>query len=264
MKGAPAVPRSETANQPLIGPDDPPPVEWVNRDNQSPVLLVCEHAGQAVPARLNGLGLPPGAIDRHIGWDIGAEPLARRIAELLAAPLVLQRYSRLVVDCNRPPSSDGFIPLVSDQCVIPGNQHLGPQELLDRKRGIFDPLDVAITQGFASAPRKGAFAIHTFTRQMQGGDRREWDAGFLCRRDLAAANTLMTSIARARPDLVMAVNEPYQIDDVGDWFIPVHAEARGMRHTLIEVCNDQVQTDAQIEHWALLIADAIRDVLESI
>lgn len=255
---------TEFAENTLIGPDDPAPVEWANRNSQSPVLLLCEHAGQAIPARLEGLGLPPSTIDRHIGWDIGAEPLARLIADKLGAPLILQRYSRLVVDCNRPPTSDAFIPQVSDTFVVPGNQNLDPQAELERKRAIFDPLDAAITQGFEDAPRQAAFSIHTFTRQMQESERRTWDAGFLCRRDLPTAQTLMHRIARSQPSLRMGVNEPYQIEDGGDWFIPVHAEPRKMRHTLIEVCNDQVQNEKQIELWAQLIADAIGDVLETV
>ena len=61
-----------TSRTDLLQQHDPTPVEWVNRDSTSPVLLLCEHAGQAIPAQLAALGLPAGAIDLHIGWDIGA------------------------------------------------------------------------------------------------------------------------------------------------------------------------------------------------
>ena len=108
----------------FLGPADPAPVEWVNGESASPLFLVCEHAGQAIPAALGGLGLPPGAVDRHIGWDIGAEALARALAARLDAPLVLQRYSRLVIDCNRPPEHPSAMPAQSDGQVIPGNAAL--------------------------------------------------------------------------------------------------------------------------------------------
>ena len=243
--------------------NDPPPVEWVNRHSKCPVLLLCEHAGQAIPARLEGLELPEGAIDLHIGWDIGAERLARSISERLSAPLILQRYSRLVIDCNRPPGVKGSIPEVSDHVIIPGNQGLDLEARRQREMLIFEPLDTAISEGFKAAPRVAAFSIHSFTRQMQQGDRRKCDAGFLCRRDMTTAQHFVDSLGRTRPDLILAINEPYRIEDEGDWFIPKHAEPRGVRHCLIEVCNDQLESDTAVAHWADLLASSISEMLEA-
>lgn len=253
----------DTLTGPGAAKTDPAPVEWINPDSQSPVLLLCEHAGQAIPAHLDGLGLAEGVIDLHVGWDIGAERLARALAATLDAPLILQRYSRLVIDCNRPPGSEGSIPEISDHVVVPGNQRLSPQARHERQSLIFDPLDAAIGDGFTRAPRRAAFSIHSFTRQMHRGDRRACDAGFLSRRDLAAAHTFVESVSPMSPHLILAVNEPYQIDEDGDWFIPHHAEPRGVRHSLIEVCNDLLRTDGQIALWADLLAGAIADVLET-
>lgn len=242
---------------------DPVAVEWVQPDSDSPVLLVCEHAGQAIPQYLKGLALPPGAIDLHIGWDIGAERLARALAQALGAPLILQRYSRLVMDCNRPPEAPGAMPEVSDGIAVPGNLRLDAAERLKRRELIFDPFNRAIDHAFAVSPRRAAFSIHSFTRQMRDGDRRIWDAGFLCRRDPDTAQTLLKSIGRSAPHLTLALNEPYRIEDENDWFIPRHAEPRGVRHTLIEVCNDTLQTKAQIARWSDLISRAIEEVLQT-
>jgi predicted N-formylglutamate amidohydrolase len=66
-----------------------------------------------------------------------------------------------------------------------------------------------------------------------------------------------------RPDLILAINEPYQIEDEGDWFIPNHAEPRGVRHCLIEVCNDQLESDTAVAHWADLLARSISEMLET-
>jgi predicted N-formylglutamate amidohydrolase len=96
---------------------------------------------------------------------------------------------------------------------------------------------------------------------MYGGQRRPWDAGFLSRTDMVTAEALLDCVGRARPDLIMALNEPYQIDDDGDWFIPLHAEPRGIRHCLIEVCNDQLHSEAAVEAWAGLLVQAIGEAL---
>ncbi|MFY9239530.1 MAG: N-formylglutamate amidohydrolase [Roseovarius sp.] len=245
----------------LAAPGDPEAVEWVHPESKNAILLLCEHAGQAIPARLGGLGLPEGALDRHIGWDIGAERLARALATRLGAPLIIQRYSRLVLDCNRPAGSPGSIPAVSDGIAVPGNQGISDSDQAARQQMIFDPLNAAIDNAFARAPRRAAFSIHSYTRRMQDGVRRKWDAGFLSRRDLPTAQTFVDSIGRAEPGLTLAVNQPYQIETDGDWFIPHHAEPRGMRHSLVEVCNDQLETDAQVARWADLLAAAMGEIL---
>lgn len=238
--------------------NDPAPVEWINADSQVPILLLCEHAGQAIPQTLQGLGLPEGAIDLHIGWDIGAEQLARSIAAELGAPLILQRYSRLVIDCNRPPGAPSSIPQISDDTPVPGNQHLDPEDQSHREQSIFAPLDAAIAAGFMKAPRQATFSIHSFTRHMKRGVARSCDAGFLCRTDLPTAQSLMAHVSKTRPDLDLAINQPYQIESDGDWFIPHHAESRGVRHSLIEVCNDQLRTGEGIALWSRLLSQAIR------
>ena len=67
----------------------------------------------------------------HIAWDIGAEKVARLLSRLIDAPLLLQRYSRLAYDCNRPPESPDAIPEVSELTAIPGNRKLSA----DRQAG---------------------------------------------------------------------------------------------------------------------------------
>ena len=247
--------------QTLLSAADPAPVEQYNATSPSPILLLCEHAGQAVPQALDGLGLPDGEIDKHIGWDIGAEALARAIAAQLDCPLILQRYSRLVIDCNRPPGSDGSVPEVSDGIAVPGNTGLSQRDLNQRAREIFDPMDQAITTALNAHPRQAVFAIHSYTRHFQGFDR-PWDAGFLTRRDTQTAQGLMDAIHAVAPDLTLALNQPYQIDDASDWFIPRHAEPAGLRHTLIEVRNDHLRDAAGIARWADLLTGAIRAILE--
>lgn len=245
----------------LLSARDPVPVEWVNPDSVSPLLLVCEHAGRAVPSGLAGLGLPDGAIDAHIGWDIGALAVARRIAARLDAPLVAQRYSRLVIDCNRPPLSPGAIPACSDGIEVPANQAMSPQQRMARVREIFDPFAAAVEEGFARAPRRLAISIHSFTPAMRNRADRPWHAGFLARQDLDTSRRLIDHIAQAAPHLCLALNEPYQVDSETDWFIPTQCEARHIRHSLVEIRNDQVRTPDGQDLWAEYLSDAIRAIL---
>nr|WP_245730922.1 N-formylglutamate amidohydrolase [Rubrimonas cliftonensis] len=244
----------------LLAPGDPAPVEVVNAASAAPVLLLCEHAGRAVPAALAGLGVSGAVLSSHRGWDIGAEAVARGVAAKLGAPLVIQRYSRLVIDANRPPGSAQSILETSDGEAVPGNRGLSEAARRARVAEIFEPMDRAIVAAFERAPRRAAFSIHSFTPTL-GGAARPWRAGFLSRRDVATAQALMAAVRAALPGLTLALNEPYRIEDETDWFIPAHAEPRGLAHALIEIRNDQIDDAAGAALWVDLLADAISAVL---
>ncbi len=240
----------------LLGPGDPAPVEIVNASSRHPVLLVCEHAGQAIPKQLGDLGLQAGEIDRHIGWDIGAEGVARRMAALLGCACVIQRYSRLVIDCNRPPHAADAMPGISDGTEIPGNRNLASVDRTARVDAIFKPYDAALAGCLARQPRRAAFSIHSFTPRM-GGKPRPWDVGLLFRKDEQTSASLARMLGAADPDLVIGINEPYRIDDLSDWFVPVHCEPRGLAHSLIEIRNDRINTAAGQDRWAAMLAALI-------
>ena len=253
----------DVAIRPLLAPTDPEPVERLNADSAGPVFLLCEHAGRAIPAALGDLGISADVLNSHRGWDIGAEDVARGLAKKLGSPLVIQRYSRLVIDTNRPPYSPMAIPTVSDREEIPGNCGLSEDAKKDRIQSIFDPLDRAITETLICLPRRAAFSIHSFTPALDGVER-QWHAGFLSRKSLSTANALIASIRRVAPSLSLAVNEPYEIDDTTDWFIPRHAEELGLPHCLIEIRNDQIQSPEGVSFWVDLLDHAITEFMENL
>ena len=244
----------------LLSGKDPDPVELVNVHSDHPVVLVCEHAGQAVPTSLNGLGLSPGALDAHIGWDIGAREVTLRLAKALGTPAVLQRYSRLVIDCNRPPEAPDAVPAISDGVLVPENAGLDSKARQARVSEIFEPFNDATAALLDHPDRRAAFAIHSFTPSI-GGRTRPWDIGFLYRHDDKTSPLLRDAIAVIRPDLLIGMNEPYQIEDASDWFVPQHGEARGFAHSLIEIRNDQIVDVAGQEVFADLLSAAITDFL---
>ena len=76
---------------------------------------------------------------RHIAWDIGIAGVAEALSKHLDAHLIAQRYSRLVIDCNRPPERAEFDPAISEATTIPGNEGLAREAAAVRRRAIFDP-----------------------------------------------------------------------------------------------------------------------------
>ena len=247
-------------NGELLCRDDPIPFEIVNRDSTSPVLLVCEHAGRTIPAGLGDLGVDDCALRSHIAWDIGAATVARGVAADLDAPLVLQPYSRLVIDCNRPVEAVDSIPAVSDGIVIPGNVDLSVAERESRVGSVFQPFHDAITDRLDAVPRKVVLAIHSFTPVLDGLER-ELDIGFLFRKHAATSEHLARTLSERSNDIRIGFNEPYTITDISDWFVPVHGERRGLQHSLIEIRNDHLRTQADCARWASALADSIRALL---
>ncbi len=140
----------------------------VNEAGVSPYVLVCEHASNRLPKKLENLGLAAEDLQKHIAWDIGAEGVSRLLSRLLDAPLVLQRYSRLAYDCNRPPDSGGAIPEMSETTVIPGNKGLSASDKMARVEAIYWPfherlarmLDQRACEGRATS----LVTIHSFTK----------------------------------------------------------------------------------------------------
>src|SRR5947208_4148088 len=102
-------------------------------------FLTCDHAGRAIPRRLGRLGLPEDETRRHIAWDIGIGGVGRQLSRLLDAAVILQTYSRLVIDCNRDPNVPTSIPEISESTEIPGNRGLGETARAARVEAIFSP-----------------------------------------------------------------------------------------------------------------------------
>ena len=107
---------------------DSAPFTNFNQQGSAPVLVLCDHASNAVPSWIGDLGISSDALNSHIGWDIGALSMAERIAERANAPDIFAGYSRLALDCNRPLTHPDLIPEVSDGTEIPANIGLSREQ----------------------------------------------------------------------------------------------------------------------------------------
>lgn len=245
--------------QPLLAPDEPAAFRVEREHGRSPFLLICDHAGALVPRRLNSLGLRAGDLQRHIAWDVGAAGVAMQLAARLDAFLILQTYSRLVIDCNRPPGSAQSIVRVSETTRIPGNESVSSAEVLAREREVFRPYHERICTELdlrkAAQRRSILVAVHSFTPTFLG-QPRAWHAGVLYNRDRRLAGALLQAL-RADPELVVGDNEPYSVSDSTDYAIPVYGEQRRLLHVGIEVRQDLVSDEAGQREWAGRLEQAL-------
>jgi predicted N-formylglutamate amidohydrolase len=214
-------------------------------DGIAPVLLLCDHASDAVPPDIV-LGVPPETMGKHVAVDIGAGPLTRALAARLACPAILGTVSRLVIDLHR-------VPIESDGHPVPGN--VGA-DLGMRIARFHAPYHRAIAAEVRRRRPELIVAVHSFTRQLEtaAGPPRPWQCGVLYNRDARAARTAVAWL-RAR-GLTTGDNEPYS-GRLLNATLNRHAEANGVPSLSIEVRNDLIATPAGQAEWADVLAALI-------
>jgi predicted N-formylglutamate amidohydrolase len=239
--------------------DQGAPAVVVNGKARSRFFVVCEHASRKIPAALGDLGLDRRHLASHIAWDIGAERVARGLAKRLGAPLVLQRYSRLVYDCNRPPEAESSIPAKSEATRIPGNEGLSARDRKARADELYFPfhnkvgemLDQRIGEGLAPL----FVTVHSFTPVYFGVERKV-DLGVVHDADDRYANAVL-AVAGADPERIVLRNEPYGPQDGVTHTLNVHCPQRGLANVMLEIRNDLITGKAGQDAWADYLAGVL-------
>lgn len=235
-----------------LAPHEPAPVEVLRADGKSPFFLVCDHASKRIPSALGSLGLSDRDIARHIGWDIGAAAVAHHISEAFDATLVLQGYSRLVIDCNRQPHVASSIPAVSEATQVPGNAEITAEAAEGRRERIFAPYHDRIKELLDAREerqqRSVLIALHSYT-PVYHGEQRPWHIGIQYNRAPALSRCMIAELSQDA-ELCVGDNRPYCVDEKTDYTIPVHAEGRELPHLLIEVRHDLIEDASGQRSWA--------------
>jgi predicted N-formylglutamate amidohydrolase len=212
------------------------------------LLLLCDHASNALPPGLGTLGLEPRLFATHIAHDIGAAAVTRALARAYGAPALLGRWSRLLIDLNRGADDPTIVMKLSDGSIIPGNRDADAAEMARRVADYHAPYHAAIARELDRMGQGAAIvSMHSFTPRWKGVPR-PWEVGILYDRDERLAGPLMTRLAEA--GFVVGDNEPYTGALDGDT-LNVHGTRRGLPHVLIEIRQDLIGDDAAAQALAL-------------
>jgi predicted N-formylglutamate amidohydrolase len=230
---------------------EPCPVEIISGSVESGILILCDHASNAVPPDLGELGLPQSEFERHIAYDIGAAAVTRSLARRLNAPAILTQFSRLIIDPNRGRDDPTLVMRLSDGAVVPGNAKVDDAEVQRRIARFYDPYDEAIADAIHKAVAAGhppvIVTVHSFTPIWRGW-ARPWHVGILWDADDRFAKPLLEGL-EAEGGLVVGDNEPYDGALAGDT-VDRHATIRGLANALIEIRQDLIASDEGAEEWA--------------
>lgn len=240
------------------------PFHLVNEGAVGPVVLLCDHASNALPAEYGTLGLPPTDLERHIGWDVGAADVTRRLADLLQAPAVLSGFSRLLIDPNRAADDPTLVMKLSDGAIIPGNRHVTPDEVDRRRATCWQPYHDAVTAMIDRVVATGesplVVSLHSFTPVWRGHPR-PWHSGVLWDKDHRLPHALLSAL-RMEPGMVVGDNEPYKGQLRGDTMYR-HGTQRGLPHSIIEIRQDLIDTHGGAQEWAERLARILLDILKT-
>jgi predicted N-formylglutamate amidohydrolase len=215
------------------------------------LILLCDHAGNALPPEYGTLGLPANQLDRHIASDIGAAPVTRALAAAMEVPAVLTRYSRLLIDPNRGRDDPTLIMRLSDGAVIPGNLKVDGAERERRLSLYYEPyhraIDAVIDRFLEAGVTPVLLSIHSFTESWKESPR-PWHVGVLWGDDARLARLLLDALY-AEGDLIVGENEPYSGQLQGDCLWQ-HGHRRGLANAIVEIRQDLIRDATGQAAWS--------------
>jgi len=239
-------------------------VAVINSSGHGDFVLVCEHASRFIPAEFKNLGLENDVLHSHVAWDPGALGVAEELSTQLDAPLVAQRISRLVYDCNRPPDAESAMPAKSEIFDVPGNVGLSQSERQARIDQYYLPFQQTLSAQIDSHSTRivppALITIHSFTPNYHG-IARNLDIGILHDSDSRFAGELLISLANEK-QFVVARNQPYGPADGVTHTLVQHAVSRGLLNVMIEIRNDIINTPESQRKMGEMLAHHLSGVVE--
>jgi predicted N-formylglutamate amidohydrolase len=223
------------------------------------LLVICDHAGNALPPDYQGLGLGAEELLTHVAWDPGAEGVARTLAHALECPAILGVYSRLLVDLNRAPDDADLFVCELDGVRVPANLGLDEAERQHRIACFHRPYHLAIQAHLVELEHAGIqpllISVHSFTPVLHGR-WRPWPVGLLWKQDTPLLQRLFGVLAGE--GLEIGDNQPYDGRAALGHTLDTHGLGRGLQHLLIELRQDLLRTNAEQEAWGLRLWRALR------
>lgn len=254
---------SSTVAQNQDSLDTPAPVRIFNENGQSRIVLVCEHASNHIPGIYKDLGLGETEMASHVAWDIGARGLSEALSSYLDAVLITGAISRLVYDCNRPPSATDAMPSKSELISVPGNKNLSNEDREHRIETVYEPFRKTLAATLTSrAETPILITVHSFT-PVYFGKFREVEVGAIHHEDDSLAKAIVR-IGKAICDWKFAVNEPYSQADGVAHTLETHGTANGLVNAMIEVRNDLIETPEQQKEVAEILGGIIEASLSDL
>ncbi len=201
----------------------------------APFVLTCEHASSRLPDPWRWPAADRWLTETHWAYDLGAAALTRELSAAAGAPAVLARFSRLLVDPNRPGDDPTAFRQRADGRLIELNQNLTAEDRA-RRFAYGAAYHLACERAVDDSPATVIFAIHSFTVDYEGQRRDDIELGVLFDDQESLGRRLADALAPVS-DLVH-LNRPYSGTEGMIYSADRHARRAGRRAVELEVRQD--------------------------
>ncbi len=163
-----------------------PSFERTAATSATSLLLLCDHASNAVPAAYGGLGLDPRLFATHIAYDIGAAIVTRTLAQAYGAAALLGGFSPAAGRSQPGGGRSHFGDEIVGRQHHSGNRNADAAEVARRIEKFHAPYHAAISAEVRRIGSPTIISMHSFTPAWKG-QKRPWDVGVLWDRDARLA-----------------------------------------------------------------------------
>lgn len=225
-------------------------------DGDGPILITCEHASERMPEGWAWPDADRRLVGTHWAYDLGAHELTVELAERMGAGAVLARFSRLIVDANRPEDSPTLFRKEAEGLPVHLNTvHLDEREAERRIESLLRPYHRAADERVGRSSAHTILSMHSFT-PLYEGQPRTLEIGVLHDRDQGLAERLCAALADAR--YRVALNEPYSGLAGLMYSVERHARAHGRASVELEVRQDLAVDPAFRARFLDVVAEFFR------
>lgn len=174
------------------------------------LFVSCEHGGNRVPPAYQALfSKQEELLSSHRGYDPGSLPLARALAEGMAAPFKKSQTTRLLVDLNRSPKSHSLFSEITRDMKKREKTQLLAEYYHPYRRAVSESICELIVNGIQVVH----LSVHSFTPILHGHERQA-DLGLLYnpafREDKSFCRSWRGLLHARLPELKIRYNYPYR------------------------------------------------------
>lgn len=224
-----------------------------------PVVMTCEHASVRMPSPWAWPEADRWLVGTHWSYDLGVADLIRAVHDRTGWAAVLSRFTRLLVDPNRPVEHPELFRSTAEGRVIHLNAGVSAAERKRRIEALYVPYEAAVDQVVEAAEGAVVMSLHSFTPVYEG-KRRALEIGVLFDEDEDTAGFVARSLSDA--GWSVRLNEPYS-GRAGLMYAAARPARKFGRTSIeLEVRQDLLMEPDRIEQLAADIEAAARLVAE--